>query len=434
MTTPVPIIDSHIHLFPSSELETLSWAKPEGPLYKQHSISEYQEATAPQHDLLSGFVFLETDRKNDEADPTPDGGWKYPLAEVSWLARIAGGRPRPGEGHEEKDSSLCMGIVPWAPVPAGAEVLERYIDAVRETCVRDGGEGVWEKVKGFRYLLQDKPAGTMLDPKFIDGLKLLGRKGFVFDIGVDQHRRGRAQLEEAVEMVDRAHDGVPDGEKVTFILSESRSRPPPPHYDPYLHSAAAIKKQKRLTTNLPNPSRPPLQARPDDPPPGRPILHLVAHGHLHAFQGRQRLHEALGRLLRDVGRSAAAARQRHLRVGHALAGRRGRGLRARPHHVRQRLARQHHRRRRERRGRRRGRVGEVEEGRGPPVLHEQLHRRGEGARVCADREEGVQARLSACRLMVCSAGPTELVGTLTSGLDRSTASGRGDSIRLKLAW
>ncbi|KAL1875387.1 L-rhamnono-gamma-lactonase [Diaporthe australafricana] len=219
MTTPVPIIDSHIHLFPSSELETLSWAKPEGPLYKRHSISEYREATAPQHDLLSGFVFLETDRKNDEADPTPDGGWKYPLAEVSWLARIAGGRPRPGEGHEEKDSSLCMGIVPWAPVPAGAEVLERYIDAVRETCVRDGGEGVWEKVKGFRYLLQDKPAKTMLDPKFIDGLKLLGRKGLVFDVGVDQHRRGRAQLEEAVEMVDRAHDGVPDGEKVTFILN-----------------------------------------------------------------------------------------------------------------------------------------------------------------------------------------------------------------------
>lgn len=221
MTTPVPIIDSHIHLFPSSELDTLAWAKPEGPLYKQQSIAEYRAATAAQHDLLSGFVFLETDRKNDESDPTPDGGWKHPLAEVSWLARIAGGKPRPGEGHEEKDASLCLGIVPWAPLPAGPEALERYIAAVREACDRDGGEGVWAKVKGFRYLLQDKPAGTMLEPKFIEGLKLLGRKGFVFDVGVDQHRRGRAQLEEVVAMVERAHDGVPDGEKVTFILSES---------------------------------------------------------------------------------------------------------------------------------------------------------------------------------------------------------------------
>lgn len=221
MTTPVPIIDSHIHLFPSSELDTLAWAKPEGPLYKQHSIAEYRAATAAQHDLLSGFVFLETDRKNDESDPSPEGGWKHPLAEVSWLARIAGGRPRPGEGHEDKDASLCLGIVPWAPLPAGPEALERYIAAVREACDRDGGEGVWTKVKGFRYLLQDKPAGTMLEPKFIESLKLLGRKGFVFDVGVDQHRRGRAQLEEVVAMVERAHDGVADGEKVTFILSES---------------------------------------------------------------------------------------------------------------------------------------------------------------------------------------------------------------------
>lgn len=223
MTTPVPIIDSHIHLFPKSELDTLAWATPEGPLYRQQSIAEYRAATAAQHDILSGFIFLETDRKNDESDPTAGAGWKHPLAEVSWLARIAGGRPREGEGHEEKDASLCLGIVPWAPVPAGPEALERYIDAVREVCDRDGGEGVWNKIKGFRYLLQDKPNGTMLEPKFIEGLKLLGRKGFVFDVGVDQHRRGRAQLEEAVAMVERAHDGVPDNEKVTFVLSESLS-------------------------------------------------------------------------------------------------------------------------------------------------------------------------------------------------------------------
>ena len=45
--------------------------------------------------------------------------------------------------------------------------------------------------------------------------------GFVFDLGIDQHRRGRIQLEEAVDMIDRAHDGVPEDEKVVFILSES---------------------------------------------------------------------------------------------------------------------------------------------------------------------------------------------------------------------
>jgi L-rhamnono-1,4-lactonase len=61
----------------------------------------------------------------------------------------------------------------------------------------------------------------MLDEKFIEGVKLLGRRGFTFDVGVDQHRRGKKQLEEVVEFVDRVHDGVPDEEKVTLILSSS---------------------------------------------------------------------------------------------------------------------------------------------------------------------------------------------------------------------
>lgn len=223
MTTPVPIIDSHIHLFPSSEIDTLAWADPSSPLYKQHSVAEYRAAIAANHDLVSGFIFLETDRKTTDlstsADASPTAGWEEVLKEVSFLSRIASGRARDGEGHEAKDKDLCLGIVPWAPLPAGPEVLGRYIDAVRETCARDGDEATWGKVKGFRYLLQDKPARTMLAPPFIEALRLLGREGLVFDVGVDLHRRGRAQLEEVVEMVDRAHEGVPEGEKVTFILS-----------------------------------------------------------------------------------------------------------------------------------------------------------------------------------------------------------------------
>jgi len=85
--------------------------------------------------------------------------------------------------------------------------------------VKEAAGEAWPKVKGFRYLLQDKPHGTMLEQDFIDSLKLLGRRGFVFEVGVDQHRRGKKQLDEVVEMVDRAHDGVPEDEKVTFILS-----------------------------------------------------------------------------------------------------------------------------------------------------------------------------------------------------------------------
>lgn len=226
MSIPVPILDSHIHLFPSSELHTLAWNSPSHPLWRQHAPADYRAATDSSSDLLSGYVFLETDRRVDQSDPSPAGGWALALAEVSWLARIASGRPRDGEGHEAGaqgvDARMCLGIVPWAPVPAGAEALGRYVDAARGVCEEVGGVGgVWGRVKGFRYLLQDKPDGTMLEEGFVEGVRFLGREGFSFDVGIDLHRRGRSQLEECVELVERAHEGVGDKEKVVFILSAS---------------------------------------------------------------------------------------------------------------------------------------------------------------------------------------------------------------------
>lgn len=223
MSIPVPILDSHIHLYPASELPTLAWAKPGHPLYRQHAPAEYRRAAASSLDLLSGYVFLETDRRTTTTTTTlsEKESWTYPLQEVSYLARIASGRPRPGEGHDAAtDPSLCKGIVPWAPVPAGADALRAYLAAARETCERDGGAGVWPRVRGFRYLLQDKPAGTMLADAFVEGVRLLGREGFVFDVGVDQHRRGREQLEELVGLVERAREGVGKGEGCVFVLSE----------------------------------------------------------------------------------------------------------------------------------------------------------------------------------------------------------------------
>lgn len=131
--------------------------------------------------------------------------------------RIALGEPDAEdekEGLTKEDGKLCLGIIPWAPLPSGSETLEKYIEKVQETA----GEA-WPKVKGFRYLLQDKPHGTMVEKDLVEGLKLLGRKGLVFEVGVDHNRRGKKQLDELLAMIDMAHDGVPEDEKVTFIIS-----------------------------------------------------------------------------------------------------------------------------------------------------------------------------------------------------------------------
>lgn len=206
MSEPLPIIDSHIHLYPSDALDSLAWhTGPDHPLTGRHSLAEYAGATgspaAPA--APAGFVLVEADRKNDEARD-----WTAPLQEVSWMRRIA-------DGHDPAGARLCRAMVPWAPVVLGPARLEAYLQEAEAVA----GPAMWARVKGFRYLLQDKPAFTALADGFIEGLKVLGKRGFVFDLAVDQHRRGRAQMEEAVEMVDRAHEGVPDEEKVVFVLS-----------------------------------------------------------------------------------------------------------------------------------------------------------------------------------------------------------------------
>lgn len=212
MASQIPIIDSHIHLFPASELTTLAWHTPTHPLAAQHSVADFRAATGPAAPNVSGFIFVETDRKNDGSQD-----WTAPLQEVAWMRRLATGQPGgPDDGHTAEDAGLCLGFVPWAPMTLGPEKLGEYL----ERAEREAGEEAWKRVKGFRYLLQDKPNGEALGQGFIESLKVLGRKGYVFDVGVDQHRRGRVQLEEVVEMIDRAHDGVEEEEKVVFILSE----------------------------------------------------------------------------------------------------------------------------------------------------------------------------------------------------------------------
>lgn len=223
----IPIVDSHIHLFPASHLPTLAWYKPGTPLASQHSIDEYRRATSSptsarntSSTYLRGFIFIETDRISSVAEEGPADlpGWKHALDEVSFLTRIALGQPVLGEGHKPVDRDLCLGIVPWAPIPGGPEVLKGYMEEVKR---RTRTDEVWRKIRGVRYLVQDKPAGVMLQPEFVENLRWLGREKLVFDLGVDARQGGLGQLREAVEMAKLVYRGedAEDGE-VTIVISK----------------------------------------------------------------------------------------------------------------------------------------------------------------------------------------------------------------------
>lgn len=219
LTTSMEIVDSHIHLYPGAEVESLAWCTEGHPLQGQHSVEEYLEATKDLRTVsphkMRGFIFIETDRKSHLET---EAGWDEPLRELDWIRRVVDGRPRSGEGHTSQHAQMCLGVVLWAPLPSGADALQRYMNRVQ-----DRAGNMLPLVKGFRYLVQDKPPGTMLTGTFIESLRWMGRSGFAFDLGVDARSGGIWQLKEAIEMIETAHDGLPNDQKVRIVISKETS-------------------------------------------------------------------------------------------------------------------------------------------------------------------------------------------------------------------
>ena len=208
--TSLPVVDSHIHLYAASHIPSLSWTADlpsDHRLNRQNSLDQYRTAIAQHSKNIRGFVFVETDRKSG----LDDTQWGDPLKEVDFLIRIAQGTPHEDEGHHPEDGKLVLGIVPWAPVPAGKSALIKYIAQVQEHA-----SNRWHLVKGFRYLVQDKEAGLMLRPTFIEGLRHLGSHNFTFDLGVDARSGGLHQLKEACEMMKHLYR---DGSTLKIIIN-----------------------------------------------------------------------------------------------------------------------------------------------------------------------------------------------------------------------
>lgn len=201
---PRVIIDSHIHLYTRAQLPTLRWTRSlpsDHVLQGQNSVREYCSAISSSAGNLRGFVFIESDRVSSLFRD----GWSHALEEVEFVARIAKGELREEEDEgfgAAGDKDLVLGIVPWAPVAAGPEAMEGYLNLARERC---GDEDVGKKIKGVRYLVQDKPSGLMLQPGFIESLKWLGNNGLAFDLGIDARNGGIWQLREACEMLRLLH-------------------------------------------------------------------------------------------------------------------------------------------------------------------------------------------------------------------------------------
>lgn len=210
------IIDSHIHLWPkeTANEDGHTWMTPDMPLSKPHIPADYCKASMQDGSASLGAIYIETDVRYES--PTEDvATWaKGPLDEISFLRDIVEGR------YGEEYESLLQGFVPWAPVDQPTSVLMEYLRLAEERA----GPTTWQRVKGFRFLLQfisdkNKFDNLVFSHDFISNLKLLGKRDFSFDIGVDQRSGGSWQLESMAEAMKLTHKDVSEDEKVIFNIN-----------------------------------------------------------------------------------------------------------------------------------------------------------------------------------------------------------------------
>lgn len=196
------LMDSHIHLWPQLHLGALTWISPDNLLYSQYSINEYVKAIEAEIILTDdhrGFIFVEADRKYS-FNPID---WTEPIKEFKYALSIYRGEGREGCSDNGK---MLRGFVGWAPVPLGAEGMRRYITELRELCASDSElRGL---LKGFRYLIQNKPLGTCIDEQFVDGVRWCGQNGYTFDLCVDFQNCGKPQLDETLRLVQQVPETV----------------------------------------------------------------------------------------------------------------------------------------------------------------------------------------------------------------------------------
>lgn len=159
-----PIIDSHVHLADPQRFG-YAWTKNAPSLNRRALPTDLAKAAAPV--VIEKLVFVEVD-----VDPP-----QY-LDEAAWIEGLtqsqASGTPR------------IAGMVAALPLERGKEIEPDLNALLRNPHLR-----------GIRRLIQNQPDPDFcIQPKFIEGLKLLAKHDLVFDICVFHHH-----LPNAIKMV-----------------------------------------------------------------------------------------------------------------------------------------------------------------------------------------------------------------------------------------
>lgn len=203
------VFDSHIHILSLKNQAILKWHG-DHPLNKQCRLEEYLEQSQDDRFEIVGIVAIEFD---PVVEMSTLAGCLGGIEEYHYFSRVINGTLAEDEGSNDY-KHLLKAVVPWAPIPNGPEFLSRYVDQMAPS-------NTFGFIKGFRYLVQDKPLGTMLGSGFIESLKWLESHDYVFDWGIDLRSGGSWQFEESLEVFRQ----VPNVKYIINHLTKPSYRP-----------------------------------------------------------------------------------------------------------------------------------------------------------------------------------------------------------------
>ena len=144
---PVPIIDSHVHLWDPDKVE-IPWLSNVPKINVKRDLDDYAEATSGLD--VQGLVYLQV----EVAPP-------YALIEARDLVNLA------------RSDKRVMGVVPWAPLEYGDKV-RYYLEEMA---------AIGPEIKGIRRIVQDEPDPEFcLQPRYIEGTSALPDYGLTADL------------------------------------------------------------------------------------------------------------------------------------------------------------------------------------------------------------------------------------------------------------
>ncbi len=203
----IPVIDSHMYLL-VSDFDVLGIGIGQyDVLREEYSVDKYCDAIAQQAGgNVIGFIVMEPNRPACIMGPHKEcAGWDGPLKDVSFFSRVALGTPlSSGQGHTAKDANLCLGIVPWVPLPGGKDTVKQYLKLAK----KNAGDA-WSRVKGFSYVLEFKEAGKASSCHSVEALEYLGRKGYPLDVQIDIRQDGCKHGKDIINLLYKLYGGLP---------------------------------------------------------------------------------------------------------------------------------------------------------------------------------------------------------------------------------